>query len=82
MHWKYWWKNLHSSEMTNLTLSECKNVCGSREHSSCTVYFVLFVIFFIIDISISGVFNYFHWYLKKSNTNITNINPSAETIIY
>ena len=33
--------------------------------SSCTVYIVLFAIFFIISVSISSVFIYFHWYLKK-----------------
>ena len=36
------------------------NVCNS-----CTIYIVLFVIFLITSISISGAFIYFHWYLKK-----------------
>ena len=34
----------------------------------CTVYLVLLVIFFMISISISSVFIYFHWYLKRGYT--------------
>ena len=33
--------------------------------SSCIVYITLFVIFFTKSISISSVFIYFHWYLKR-----------------
>ena len=36
--------------------------------SSCTVYIVLLVIFFIISISISSVFIYFNWYLRVRYT--------------
>ena len=57
--------------------NDYKNVCNS-----CTIYIVLFVIVFLIIIGISSAFIYFHWYLKKSSTNITNICPSNETIIY
>ena len=35
----------------------------------------------IIVIGISGVFIYFRWYLKKSSSNITNINTGTKTII-
>ena len=52
-------------------------MCGSSK-----VYIVLFVIFFIISISISSLFIYFHWYLKKINTGVVNINPGTETVIY
>ena len=53
-------KKLHSNKMMyNSTLDNCEKVC-----SSCTVYIVLFVIFFIISISISSVFMYFLWCLK------------------
>ena len=44
----------------NGTLNNHKIYVGS-----CTVYTILFVIFFIISISISSVFIYFHWYFKK-----------------
>ena len=42
---------------------------------------VLLVIFFIISIGISSAFIYFHWYLKKYNTD-ANTNINAETLIY
>ena len=61
----------------NGTLSDYENVCNS-----CTIYIVLIVIVFLIIIDISSAFIYFHWYLKKSSTNITIINPGIETIIY
>ena len=50
--------------------------------NSCTICIVLSAIFFIISISISSVFIYFHWYLKKDNTIITNINANTETVVY
>ena len=45
------------------------------------IYTIKFVIAVLIIICTSGAFIYFHWYLK-SDTNITNINPSAEAVIY
>ena len=60
--------------MTNTILSEYKNACRS-----CIIYIILLVIFFIKSISISSVFIYFNWYLKKSNANI---NPGTEAKIY
>ena len=50
------------------------NVCNF-----CTICIVLFVMFLIIIIGIGSAFIYFHWCLKRSNTNI---NPDTETIIY
>ena len=46
--------------------------------NSCTIYIVLFGIFLIISISISSIFIYFHWYLKKNNTEYN----STETTTY
>ena len=57
--------------------NDYENVCNS-----CTIYIVLLVIFLIIIIGIGSAFTYFHWCLKRSDTNITNINPDCETIIY
>ena len=48
----------------NGILNDHKKVC-----SSCTTFIVLFVIFLIISTIISGVFIYFHCYLKRKNTN-------------
>ena len=63
--------------MISVTLNDYRSVCGS-----CTIYIVLFAIAFLIIIGIRSAFIYFHWYLKKSNTNVVNINPGTETIIY
>ena len=60
---------LHSHKMIyNSTLNDYKRIC-----SSCTIYIVFFVKFSIISVSISSVFNYFHWYLKRKY---------IETVIY
>ena len=71
-------ENIRENEIIhNGTLNDYENVCNS-----CRIYIVLFVIAFLIIIDISSAFIYFHWYLKKSSTNITNINPGTETLIY
>ena len=62
-------KKLHSNE-----INDYEKIC-----SSCSVYIVLLLIFFILSINISSVFIYFHWCLKKSDTGVTNISPSTET---
>ena len=49
----------------NDTLDDYKNVC-----SSYPAYIVLFVIF-LISMSISSVFIYFHWYLKRKYIETT-----------
>ena len=71
-------ENIDENEMTH---NDYENM-----YNSCTIYIVFFVMMFLIIIGISSVFIYFYWYLKKSNTNITNINPetiiNTETIIY
>ena len=54
-------KELHSNELIyNGTSIDFEKIC-----SSCSVYIVLLVIFFIISISISNIFIYLHWYLNK-----------------
>ena len=58
------------------THNDHKNVCNS-----CTGYILSFVIAFLTIICIKIAFIYFYWYLK-SDSNIPNINTSAETIIY
>ena len=59
-------KKLLSSEMMNVTLYECENA-----HNSCIIYILLFVISLIISTSISSVFIYFHWYLKRKYIKAT-----------
>ena len=52
-----------------------------KKCNSCTIYIVLFAVFFIISVCISSVFIYFYWYLKKDNVS-TKFNPSIQTTIY
>ena len=71
-------ENIDGNEMIyNGTLNYHKKVCGS-----CTIYIVLSVIAFLIIMASSNAFIYFHWYLKKSDIGVININPSTETVIY
>ena len=70
-------ENFDKNEMISVTLNNYGNVCNS-----CTIYIVLFAIAFLIIITVSSAFIYFHWHLKKSNTGVININPGTETVIY
>ena len=49
--------------------------------NTCTIYIVLFAVFFKSSISTSSVFIYFHWYLKKDNVRV-KFNPNIQTTIY
>ena len=69
--------SIDENEMTSVTLNNYENICNS-----CAVYIIFFVIAFLIISGIISVFIYFHWYLKKSNTGVGNINPGTETVIY
>ena len=54
-------KNIDGNKMIySYTLNDYKKVCNS-----CTIYKIFLVIFFIISISISSIFIYFYWYLKR-----------------
>ena len=55
-------KMLHNETLDVTPLNDFKKACNS-----CTIYIVLFAVFFITNISISSVFIYFQWYLKKNN---------------
>ena len=62
-----------------ITLAENKN---SYKCSSCTVYTVLFWIFFTINVGgIGAGFVYFYWYLKKDVTRV-DFNTRTQTDIY
>ena len=51
-------ENIDESEMIyNGTLNNYRNVCNS-----CTIYILLFVTAFLVIISISSAYIYFHWY--------------------
>ena len=69
-------ENIDESGMISVNLNDYESACHSY-----TINIVLFVISSLIIIDISGVFIYFHWYLKKSNTGVIDINPGTETVI-
>ena len=70
-------ENIDEKELFSNEISDYEKIC-----SSCSVYIILLVTFFILSISISSVFIFFHWYLKKNNTGVTHINPWTETVTY
>ena len=68
-------ENIDEDEMVyDGTLNDHKNVYGS-----CTIHIVLFVIFFIMTISISSVFIYLHWYDILKQQFIKHINGEYQT---
>ena len=70
-------ENIVGNKMVHVNLNDYENACNSF-----TVYIVLFVISLLIMIGISSIFIYFQWYLKKSTTNITNMDPGTERVTY
>ena len=66
-------------KLAKITLAENEN---SYKCSSCTVYTVLFWIFFTIIVGgIRAYFVYFHWYLKKDVTRV-EFDTRTQTTIY
>ena len=59
-----------------IPLNDYKKMCNS-----CTIYIVLFAVFFITSVCISSVFIYFHWYCKKNNVHV-KFNPVTQITIY
>ena len=55
-------KTVEEVKLANITLAKNEN---SYKYSSCTVYIVLFSIFFTVNVGIVIYFVYSHWYLKK-----------------
>ena len=53
-------ENIHEKELHSNEINDYEKIC-----SSCGVYIVLLVLFFMLSISISSIFICFHWYLKK-----------------
>ena len=69
---------LHNETLNAIPLNAIS--LNTKARNSCTIYIVLFIIFLIISISISSFIIYFHWYLKKYNTN--KLNSNTQTTIY
>ena len=66
-------------KLAKITLAKIEN---SYKCSFCTVYIVLFWIFFTINVGgIGAYFVYFHWYLKKDVTRV-EFDTRTQTTIY
>ena len=64
-------------KLMEMVLNDYGNV-----RNSCATFIVLFFIAILIIIGISSTYFYFHWYLKRGNTDvITNINANTESVI-
>ena len=67
------------AKLAKITFAENENSCKC---SYCTVYIVLFWIFFTFNVSgIGAYFIYFHWYLKKHVTGV-EFDTRTQTTIY
>ena len=60
-------ENIDELKITNIILAEYESRRGC---SSCTLYIVLFLILFRINVGIGSYFLYFHWHLKKDVTRV------------
>ena len=52
-----------------------------KARNFCAIYVALIAVAFLMIIDITSASIYFHWYLKKDITIITNINTVTETVI-
>ena len=67
-------------KLAKITLAENEN---SYKCSSCTVYIVLFWIFFTINVGgTSAYFVYYNWFLVKNNVSRIKFNNPTQTTIY
>ena len=67
---------LYNETLDIISLNDHKNV-----RNSCTIYRVLFAVFFITSICINNHFIHFQWYFKKNNVGI-KFNPVTQTTNY
>ena len=56
------YESIEETRLVEITSAKNEN---KHKCSSCTLYIVLFSIFFTINVGIGSYFLYFHWYLKK-----------------
>ena len=64
-------------KLTKITIAENKNE-NSYKHNSCTVYIVLFSIFFIISVGIGTSFVYY----KYTNRNKRNVSKYYDSVYH
>ena len=58
-------EDIGETRLVEINSTECNSIENKCKHNSCTLYIVLFSIFFTINVGIGSYFLYFHWYLKK-----------------
>ena len=71
-------ESIDEVEITEITQAE--NEHGNK-CSSCTLYIVLFSIFFTVSIRIAIYFAYFYWYLRKDDARVM-LDTHTETTNY
>ena len=59
-----------TESIDEVNIAECKSIENIHKWSSCTLYIVLFLIIFTINVGIGTYFVYSHWYLKKDVTPV------------
>ena len=69
-------ENVEEVKLTKITLVENESKC-----SFCTVYIVLFSVFFTINIGIVCYYVYSQWHLEKDIPHL-DFNTRKQTIIY
>ena len=67
---------IYNETLDEIPLNDYKKVWGS-----CTLYTVLFAVFFITSICISATFVHFYWHSKKDNVKV-KFTPTQTTIYY
>ena len=71
-------ETIEEVKLAKITLAKNEN---KYKCNSCTLYIVLFLILFTINVDIGAYFVYFHWYLKKDVTRV-EFDTRTQTTIY
>ena len=71
-------ETIEEVKLAKITLAKNEN---KYKCNSCTLYIVLFLILFTINVDIGANFVYFHWYLKKDVTRV-EFDTRTQTTIY
>ena len=66
-------ENVVETRLVEINTTECNAVETKCKHSSCTLYIVLFSIFFTINIGIGIHVLCLYWYLKQDVICVNNL---------
>ena len=70
-------ENIEEKRLVEITSSKKEN---KHKCSSCTLYIVLFSIFFTINVGIGSYFLCFYWYLKKYDIGVGTCKFGTRTL--